>query len=289
MTRLHQLLVLGKRIVAEYADFSILPDVPYADVFANSNDEQNWKYPSANENIVKNIAEALLTNPDFYHKVLQLMRNMNLNPPFCETTNLVVVQPTEIEEVEMEELYKEDTEESELEIDFTIVAGEKELIPQVPVRRRKQKQFKRLNQLKMALNPTTGSAINKTKPSGQIIISEVFEKESTGVTKKLEFKISSTEITHNCNQPEETHVEQSPEGFGTFAPLPTTEENEEKSQLDNQANEDDNQEFITKRKLQSNKLMEEGKNISFNVIKRDLCKSYCHVCRDEASFRVQEL
>lgn len=261
MARLHQLLVLGKRIVVEYADFSILPDVPHADTLPNLNDEKDCKYPSANKNIVKNIAETLLTNPDFYHKVLQLMRNMNLSPPFGETPKLVIVQPTEIEEVEMEELYKEDTEESELETDFTIV-GEKELIPQVlPVRRKKLKQIKRLNQLQMILNPTTGTATVKPKPStGHTSVSEVFEKEPTSVTKKLEFKISSTETAHKIDQLEETYAEKNLKGFGTFAPPPTTEENDENSLLDKQANEEENQEFISKRKLQMNKLMEDGKN-----------------------------
>lgn len=255
MSRLHQLLVLGKRIVVEYADFSILPPTTnLSDPLSHTNNKK-WKYPSANETIVKNISEALLTNEDFYHKVLQLMRSMNLSPPFSEASQLVVVQPLEIEEVEMEELYKEDTEESELEADSTLPC-EKEVISNILVRRKKLKQVKKTNQLKMVINPSS-IAGNKTK-SVTPSVSEVFDKKEISVTKKLEFKITSSASEVPINDGQELQREDHAEGFGKFAPSLTAREND--GRTSDQASSEDSQEFITKKKLQIHKLQEEGRD-----------------------------
>ncbi|KAG7386410.1 phosphatidate cytidylyltransferase [Phytophthora pseudosyringae] len=43
-----------------------------------------YKYPKATENIVRNIANALIALPRFYTQVLHLMNKMNLPPPFEE-------------------------------------------------------------------------------------------------------------------------------------------------------------------------------------------------------------
>lgn len=44
-----------------------------------------YKYPPASDQIVKNIAKALLQYPDFYYQVLHIMNKMNLTPPFFTT------------------------------------------------------------------------------------------------------------------------------------------------------------------------------------------------------------
>lgn len=261
LTRLHQLQVLGKRIVVEYADFTVLPDIPQNVPAPNPMiEKQCFKYPPANEQIVNTIAAVLLTNPDLYHKVLQLMRSMNLPPPFYQVTKqpVIVVEPSDIEEVEMEELYKEDTEESELEIDPTVL-GNKDVIPEVPVKRKKQ--IKRPNKLK-AIKPSSVPP-NKVKPPSLVQnVSEVFEQKELSSIKKLAFKISS-EIPQITNQPEEVNQEEKSEGFGVFAPPATTAESEQDEDSKNQT--DDANQFISKRKLQTNKLQDEGKKESHCV------------------------
>ena len=202
---------------------------------------------------MQNIAAVLLTNSDLYHKVLQVMRSMNLPPPFCQATKqpIIVVEPSEIEEVEMEELYKEDTEESELETDPTVL-GDKEVIPEMP---RRKKQLKRPNKMKMVINPVSSVSLKVKPPSSVQNVSEVFEQKEPSVAKKLEFKISS-EIPKITSQSEEAHQEEKPESFGTFAPPPTDESTQGEGS-ENQG-DDASYEFISKRKLHTDKLHDEG-------------------------------
>lgn len=256
---MHQLLVLGKRIVAEYADFTVLPDVQQTNLLPEQLTEEDCvKFPPANEHVVNNITTELLQNAEFYQKVLQLMKSMNIPPPFLHTPKqpVVIMEPSDIEEVEMEELYKEDTEESELETDFA-VAGEKKVIPDTTIRRKKQKQLKRPNKLKLFTNPTTIPTKVKPLPSVSQTISEIFEQNKLTLNKKLEFKISSEVLPVNDQpgdgQPDHTQT------FGTFAPPPTiSKENEQQMGLSENQVEEEGYEFISKRKIQINKLQEKG-------------------------------
>lgn len=258
LTRLHQLLVLGKRIVAEYADFTVLPDIPQTNPLPKQLKEENYaKYPPADEHVVNNIVAELLRNADFYQKVLQLMKSMNLAPPFLHTPNqpIIIVEPSDIEEVEMEELYKEETEESELETDFTVI-GDKEVIPNISVRRKKQKQLKRTNKLKLFTNPTTVPTKVKQVSSAGRTVSEIFEQNELTLNKKLEFKISS-EVLQVNDQPCDRKKDNTG-SFGTFDPPPASpKENGQQIRLSENQSDEDNYEFISKRKLQINKLQEE--------------------------------
>lgn len=259
LTRLHQLLVLGKRIVAEYADFTVLPDIPQTNPLPKQLKEENCaKYPPADEHVVNNIVAELLRNADFYQKVLQLMKSMNLPPPFLHTPNqpIIIVEPSDIEEVEMEELYKEETEESELETDFTVI-GDIEVIPNISVRRKKQKQLKRTNKLKLFTNPTTVPTKVKQVSSAGRTVSEIFEQNELTLNKKLEFKISS-EVLQVNDQPCDRKKDNTG-SFGTFDPPPASpKENGQQIRLSENQSDEDNYEFISKRKLQINKLQEEG-------------------------------
>jgi hypothetical protein len=243
----------------EYADFTILPDIPQINQPAPKllDDNHCVEYPPANQHIVNNIAAELLRNNNFYHKVLQLMKNINLPPPFLQMPkdSVVTIEPSDIEEVEMEELYKEDTEESELETDSTIL-GEKEVIPDVAVRHKKLKQLKRPKKLKLLINQSTVIPV-KVKPSSSAVqtISEIFEHKDISSAKKLEFKISSEILNANSDQLIEVQ-EGKTESFGTFAPPPPSQSEQQSEVPENQ---EEGYEFISKRKLQISKLQEEGK------------------------------
>ena len=250
---------MGKRIVVEYADFTILPDIPQVNPPPKQlNKDNNYvQYPPASEHIVNNIAAELLRNDDFYHKVLQLMKSINLPPPFLQVPKepVVIVEPSDIEEVEMEELYKEDTEESELETDSTI-PGEKEIIPDIAFRHKKLKQLKRANKLKMLINQSTAVIPAKVKPalSTATTISEIFEQKGISSAKKLEFKISSEVLHVKSDQSTEAQGGKT-ESFGTFAPPPPSQNEQQSEALENY---EEGYEFISKRKLQINKLQDEG-------------------------------
>jgi hypothetical protein len=169
--------------------------------------------------------------------------------------SVVTIEPSDIEEVEMEELYKEDTEESELETDSTIL-GEKEVIPDVAVRHKKLKQLKRPKKLKLLINQSTVIPV-KVKPSSSAVqtISEIFEHKDISSAKKLEFKISSEILNANSDQLIEVQ-EGKTESFGTFAPPPPSQSEQQSEVPENQ---EEGYEFISKRKLQISKLQEEGK------------------------------
>lgn len=184
------------------------------------------------------------------------MKKMNLPPPFSEedgniqTTEL---QSTEIDEVDMEELYKEDTEESELELDETLV-GQKLVIPERPLKLKKLiKQINPRNKLR-AMKPSS-SKVKSAATSSAIAISEVFEKSEVNSSKKLELKISSSELIQEDSILDRREQNSKGEGFGTFAPVPVVQDNA----LENSEERwGDNQEFITIHKLQINKLQEDG-------------------------------
>ena len=223
---------------------------------ASNVEGKTFNFPPANLDNVNRIAELLLANEEFYHKVLQLMRSLNLPPPFGEPAELVVVPSTDIEEVEMEELFKEDTEESELETDDTEVGLQKEIIPHILSKPKKLK-LKRSTQSKMTLNSATSASIRKKTLAQNV--DEVFEKD-TSATKTLTLKIPSDVPRPPPSDVIEQVSSDPPKtvGFGTFTPLSHTGELDQKVASNDTAN-DDPSEFITKQKLQINKLQEEGK------------------------------
>ena len=187
------------------------------------------------------------------------MKRMNLPPPFSdeedEKVQTTEIQSTEIEEVEMEELYKEDTEESELELDETLIPGQKLVIPERPLILKKLK--KQINPRKKltAMKPTISKA-KSTVPSSVMAITEVFEKTEVNSGKKLEVKISSSELNvQEGPSLKEKEESSNGEGFGTFAPVPLVVDNASENL---EKTGEDNQEYITVHKLQINKLQEEG-------------------------------
>lgn len=246
---------MGKRIVVEYADFTILPN-PFQrrSLSSNTCEKLHWTYPSANEKIVNNIAMTMLKNPTFYSKVLEVMRNMDLPPPFTEECYepIDMMPSTGIDEVEMEELYKEDTEESELETEAKL--SDKEVVPELTVRRKKLQKVKR--PIKLA-TMSHKNFTTKVPTSNQPTFSEAFDQIELAASKKFEFKLHSgiSEVQSFVSSEKECV-----EGFGTFAP-PNVEhtENEQTLHQGDQGNDDGKCEFISKRKLRINKLQDEGK------------------------------
>lgn len=268
---MHQLSVLGKRIVVEYADFSILP--ASGSQYSNQTDsyvsfkKKSFKYPFATKEIVNKIAETMLDNVEFYHRVLDLMRSLNLPPPFSEVPKLpklVVIPQTDIQEVEMEELFKEDTEESELETDSEDCFKKSTVSDALCEQTKVKKKLTKTNPLKAALK-SSKSLIKKTTPTPRI--EEVFEK-SAKPTKTLTFKISASEIP--LPVPDNPSLEQIPsssnDGFGVFNPIPSVDEGN-KEGISHSAGIDDSAEYISKQKLKINKLQKEGK-ILYNEICR---------------------
>jgi len=238
MYRLHQLLVCGKRLVVEYADFSVLPKSK------NENIDGQRRCISGYEFTIENISNFLFQNPEFYKKVIQRLNSMSLPSSFPETKECSLVGNSDIEEVEMEEIYKEDSEESELESeDDNHIPLHKELIPNLSeLKTKKLTKKRKFNKLKTI--PTSSKQPKLTQE-----IDQVFEKTDLSVGKKMEVKIAY-EIPSTTS----LHVEET-EGFGTFAPPPSTDNNTVVS-TDREAEE--NFEFISSQRLLTNRLKEEG-------------------------------
>jgi len=243
MYRLHQLLVCDKRLVVEYADFSILPKLQEARNKEKS--DFQWKYPPVSESAVKNIRSVLFRNPKFYKQVLQLMNAMNLPLPYNAMDELPPGEASEIEEVEMEELYKENSEESESELeseDDNLTTFRKELAPKTSeLQIKKPTKIRKFNKLKTF--PTSSKRPRLAQEIGQ-----VFEKIDLNTGKKMEVKVSY-EIPSTAS----SHVEET-EGFGTFAPPPSTDSN---IPISTDGEVEESLEFISKQKLLTNRLREE--------------------------------
>lgn len=268
MMRLHQLKVLNQRLVVEYADFSFLPQIcPQSNSKVEQTRNIDRRHPSANEATVKNISSQLLSNSEFYGKVIELMQSMRLPLPFRDNEEHAPDAAADIEEVEMEELYKEDTEESELETDGEEQAKEKEIIPGVASKRKKIKQLKRPTASKL-LSLRSIPLPERSHPTSKPVInvSEVFEQAcSSGLNigKKLEVKISTGISTQSAEEP--TSSDKGPtEGFGSFAPIPLVEE---EKLSDNPPGDDDYkaEEFISRQKILTHKLQEEGIDCHFHL------------------------
>lgn len=236
MHRLHQLLVCDKRLIVEFANFSILPNP------ANETSGNPPRYPPACEFTIENISSFLFKNPEFYNKVIQRVNSMKSAASFSVNDDCPPGEASEIEEVEMEELYKEDSEESELESeDDSIAKFQKEVIPEIKgLKAKKLTRGRKLNELRMF--PTSSKQPKPTQEIGQ-----VFEKTDLNVGKKMEVKVSY-EIPSTSSDVEKI------EGFGTFAP-PSVSGN---ISMGTEHEAEESIEFISKQKLLTNRLKEEG-------------------------------
>lgn len=248
---------MGQRIIVEYADFTFLPQ-PQSTNQPTSVPENKteWKLPVATQSIVKNISIQLMENPIFYGKVIQLMQSMSLPPPFVGNEGTHNGEDGEIQEVEMEELYKEDTEESELETSDTEVPGlSKNEVP-LPTKQKKLKQLKKPNKLTV-MKITSASGKNPSSSTAPLpSVSDMFEQSSSqGRIRKLQVKI--------CSQvPPSAAVEESPvvvEGFGKFEPSRVGDENAEGYATGPPGDDDYHDlEFISLQKLSAHRITEQG-------------------------------
>lgn len=260
LIRLHQLAVMDKRLVVEYANFTFLPPPKFSTqkITEESIGEGPWEYKAADQGIVNVIASHLLRNETFYRRVLQLMKQMGIKSPFSEqqpvetpvqaTSEIICESP--IEEVEMEELYKEETEESELESDSE-ARSRAEAAPELPKRQKKLK-LKRLDRLK-AIKVTKVATQAKKETSRSI--SDVFEQPKQIPTeKKFQLKITTEAPSIEPIADASTEIV---EGFGVFKPVITAEKIGESAdeQAVSTCTKDD---FITEQTLQINRLTEEG-------------------------------
>jgi len=251
---------MGQRIIVEYADFTFLPQ-PQSTNQPTSVPENKteWKFPAASQSIVKNISILLMENPIFYGKVIQLMQSMSLPPPFTGNEGTHNGEDTEIQEVEMEELYKEDTEESELETSDNEVPGlssKNEVIQPLPTKQKKLKQLKKPNKLTV-MKITSAPGKNSSSSTAPLpSVSDMFEQSSSqGKIRKLQVKI--------CSQvPPSVAVEESSvvaEGFGKFAPSRIGDENAEGYATGPPGDEDYHDlEFISQQKLSAHRITEQG-------------------------------
>ena len=271
MNRLHQLIIRGKRIVVEYADFTFLSKLS-SDESIQPDTDYEGNYPPINEATAKNISNMLHRHASFYHKVIQIMRSMNLPPPFSSCEEHIDQQ--EIEEVEMEELYKEETEESELEPDDSL--GLKEIIPQLPAKRKKLKQLTRRLKIQPIILKSKETA--KDPP-----LTEVFERREINPEKKLQVRIPV-----KIPEPENVALpEGQVEGFGKFAPVPVPEDKPGTSE--EKQPEEESMEFISKVKLSTNVITPEGMKNNYLNWHLFLLVTCPFILRNEIATSIQKL
>lgn len=267
LIRLHQLVIMGKRLIVEYANFSFLP-LPKPPASMTENIESDlWGYKPVDENIARNVASQLVRNEQFYLRVLQLMKLMGLKPPFVDESpaktpaNTSEIFETPIEDIEMEELYKEETEESELESDGE-VADQKGPVPELPKREKKLK-LKRLDRLKTAKVTRLAIQTSAKKEQIQKNLSEVFEQpKELPSGRQLKFKITTEKLDTEVGGQVASTAEA--EGFGLFKPAVSTDSSD--INVETLAPASTTNDFISEHTLLVNRLNVEGKKIKSNFL-----------------------
>ncbi|KAK6184007.1 hypothetical protein SNE40_006556 [Patella caerulea] len=283
LSRLHQLEILGSRLVVEYAkttpetklhppslniekktkkedkkdeveEKSIQFEPPQDEVYAKwglnypRNPRFRYVYPSPTVTILTNIANALAACPKFYTQVLHLMNKMNLPAPFAQPTPTPPVPSGEI---------KESSSESEIESDteITTKAAKKKKRQLKEKKDRPKKRMKLIDDF-----PTLATA--PVEPS------KVFELDDQATAqRKIQLNLPSVipETVENRTKPsieKETRKEQIVEGFGIIEPVakPVTSEDNE--------NDDDNcSEFISSEELRRGRISKEERR-EINVFRK---------------------
>ncbi|XP_044736119.1 RNA-binding region-containing protein 3-like [Chrysoperla carnea] len=237
--RLHQLEVLGNRLVAEYAKETVNLADPRIDKISTDkstdhgkeyfkefiNKLNSWNssvdfhqpppphlkyiYPRANVATVNNIAHALASVPKFYTQVLHLMNKMNLPPPFSnipdppELQIQQMSQPSESQSNEPQiEPQPKTSSESELESD----PEEYKLDENIPVKRKLSQQKKHVKRPKFIKPQPT--VVNPQK-SSQINTEDLFDKvELEPSQRKIEMKVSA-DCVENIKQNKSDMIEDS--------------------------------------------------------------------------------
>ena len=114
MSRLHQLEVLGARLIVLWATPKLeklsnvivnCPDIPVATPVDTISD-LTYKYPKINPGTLNNISDSIATNEEFYTNVLHVMNRMKLPTPFVseETHSFVAMTSPSDTEPDLEPL-----------------------------------------------------------------------------------------------------------------------------------------------------------------------------------------
>ena len=90
MTRLHQLEVLGARLIALWAtpkleqqsNISVICPDTSIPIPTDTISDLTYKYPKINQGTLNNISNTIATNDELYTNVLHIMNRMKLPPPF---------------------------------------------------------------------------------------------------------------------------------------------------------------------------------------------------------------
>ena len=85
MSRLHQLKVLGARLIVLWAtpkQGEHTHDSINSTVLQDTGTESNYQYPKLTDGTLSNISALISTNEEFYTQVLHVMNRMKLPPPF---------------------------------------------------------------------------------------------------------------------------------------------------------------------------------------------------------------
>ena len=104
MTRLHQLEVLGARLIVLWATPKLEqqsnininnPETP-APIPGETISDLPYKYPKINQGTLSNISNSIATNEELYTQILHVMNRMKLPPPFVTEEHSSVAMTTEL-------------------------------------------------------------------------------------------------------------------------------------------------------------------------------------------------
>jgi hypothetical protein len=159
---------------------------------------------------------------------------MNLPPPFRAYEEHIDQKIEEVEKVE--------TEESELELDDSVCL--KEIIPQLPVKRKKSEQMTRRHKMQPII-------VKSNKTARNLKLTEVFERQEINPGKQLQVRIPD-KITEAENVVSEEQVE----GFGKFGPVPVP--GNKPGTSEEKQPEEESMEFISEDELSTKVITPDG-------------------------------
>lgn len=284
LLRLHQMEVLGRHLIVEYAHSSVSMPIDQGSSFESKSeaslDEEKkqrlqdqfmrrlvswssklnlsqpppshlrYQYPPPTPATLSNISRALSMYPRLYTQLLHLMNRMNLPPPFQDgfRINSLCDQTTQTDIV----WEKKSSSESEMESEEEQISNTSDcLLSKRPPPRRKTNPIKRPRFIKPTVPvESVASTSVPLRPE------EVFEKAETEVhPKKIELRLVGSFSTEKGESDVSTvPATADTAGFGVIHPPLKPVENSDGLKTADSSKEDSDGTFITAEELASNRI-----------------------------------
>uniref|UniRef100_A0A3Q3W562 RNA-binding region-containing protein 3 n=1 Tax=Mola mola TaxID=94237 RepID=A0A3Q3W562_MOLML len=287
LKRLHQLEILGRTLVVEFAKgqdhVTVLKDPPGSDkqetkqpnisiietgiapslLKFQPNPTLRYLYPPPSNGILTNITHALMSVPKFYVQVLHLMNKMNLPCPFGPVTARPPMPmpppfPPDYPPLPEEEMELSSEEESEYESGDD---EDKEIVRLMGLVNQACKRPLRPKTASKRKKPKIKDLLYAPKPDSQPVLqpSDVFEQHLPTGQRKIEFHISAPEVAATVEGSGLSQRDDEVQGFGKLYPSANPSQQQEQ---DSNNEHDLTSDIISQKELEKGRLSGDIKRMS---------------------------